>query len=278
MTMAQALQAARDMQRIDLTSVYDVAMSLAAYMAQQAAVVDGFESKAHGSIPAIRTAYTNAIGDHMNLEDQIIGEIAAHSANLNQIRNSFLSRNDTTNMTGLAASQKDISDRVIALENMLNKLIYGAKEFANRPDNTIDFTDTWFDPYSSAVNATSSLAQIKSHLRSFRREDVTATTADPSTTTSADLTATATVTSSGATSSISTPPPASDASVDSTASTPAPDTFPDIVAALDSTILQAKAEKGTQLSDVSKTVGTQIKAASNVISNVVAFVKAALQL
>jgi hypothetical protein len=161
---------------------------------------------------------------------------------------------------------------------MLNKLIYGAKEFANRPDNTIDFTDTWFDPYSSAVNATSSLAQIKSHLRSFRREDVTATTADPSTTTSADLTATATVTSSGATSSISTPPPASDASVDSTASTPAPDTFPDIVAALDSTILQAKAEKGTQLSDVSKTVGTQIKAASNVISNVVAFVKAALQL
>ena len=162
-TMSGAIEAAQAMQRADLTSLYDVLMSLSPYVANHESIVNKFLSNLNKSSNTISATVARAMSDHEALQGDIITDVAS-----NQRLLSLLNQNLSVTLN---ATEAQSIDKVHTLEDLLNDVIYsGTRDgFSEADSSQYEGTGGWISmllpssPSNSSTTSSSSLSQIRLH-------------------------------------------------------------------------------------------------------------------
>ena len=158
MSMSQAIDAAQELQKTEISSLYDVLQSLTPYVAGHEAMVNSFLGNLNASTSAVASSVKDAVSDHEAIEGDIILDIASNGGLLTELgANLPQTLNDTETM---------VLNKTRALENLLDSTIFaGTKDgFSDADSSQFDGTGGWVSMLlSPSSSSSSSLSQIKLH-------------------------------------------------------------------------------------------------------------------
>jgi hypothetical protein len=128
MTFTEALGAANDMTKRDVSSVMDILNVFTQYLSNQIGQVYDFNASVLDSVNALNTTATKSIVQHVEINAQALGDMAVQQYKLGNMSNYVLSDPATGSKGILDTTEAQRNQSIVDMETFMNAMLHGTAE------------------------------------------------------------------------------------------------------------------------------------------------------